>query len=201
MIWGYITSLNLLEALTFISFGVICVFYGWRIFKVLVVISFALIGLLGGVTVSYKISGDGSQLLGGLLGLVFMGVLSVPLMRYAVSVLGAIAGGVLTSGIWYAIGLDQTYILAGTLIGIVAGGMIAFITFRIAVTLFSSLGGSALMVTGMLALLYLYPQTSTNVEEVFFTHRWFMPVALAVPTAIGVYVQHKFIKGAKNWNI
>ena len=31
-IWQYITSLNLLEALTFISFGVVCLFYGWRVF-------------------------------------------------------------------------------------------------------------------------------------------------------------------------
>ncbi len=44
--WEQITSLSLLEALTFISFGVVCLFYGWRIFKVLVVINFALLGML-----------------------------------------------------------------------------------------------------------------------------------------------------------
>ena len=49
MIWKQITSLSLIEALTFISFGVVCLFYGWRVFKVLVVISFALIGLYVGI--------------------------------------------------------------------------------------------------------------------------------------------------------
>ena len=44
-IWTQITSLGLLEALTFISFGAVCLLYGWRVFKVLVVICFALAGL------------------------------------------------------------------------------------------------------------------------------------------------------------
>jgi len=75
LIWGYITSLNLLEALTFISFGAVCLFYGWRVFKVLVVISFALLGLRAGIAVTDIISG-GNQLLGGLIGLVLLAVLS-----------------------------------------------------------------------------------------------------------------------------
>ena len=67
--------------------------------------------------------------------------------------------------------------------------MISFIIFKIAVMLFSSLGGSALVVTGVLALLYLYPQTSEKVEELVFAHRWFLPVLLIVPTGIGLILQ------------
>ena len=54
--WSYITSLNLVEAVTFISFGVVCLFYGWRVFKILVVISFALLGLFLGIAVTDKIN-------------------------------------------------------------------------------------------------------------------------------------------------
>ena len=32
-IWDQVTKLGLLEALTFISFGTICLMYGWRLFK------------------------------------------------------------------------------------------------------------------------------------------------------------------------
>ena len=156
MFWQYITSLNILEALTFISFGAVCLLYGWRVFKILVVISFALLGLFFGVTISDKINGDNHRLVGGLIGLGLMGAVSVPLMRWAVSILGAIAGGILTSGIWYACGLTEKYIWAGALVGIIAGGMISFIIFKIAVMLFSSLGGGTLIVVGILALLYLY---------------------------------------------
>ncbi len=201
LMWGYITSLNLVEALTFISFGAVCLLYGWRVFKILVVISFALLGLFFGVAVTDKISGENHRLLGGLIGLCLAGALSVPLMRWAVSVLGAIAGGIVTSGIWYACGLTETYIWAGALVGIVAGGMISFIIFRIAVMLFSSLAGSALIAVGMLALLYLYPETTEQVQELVFTEKWFLPAVLLGPTVVGVICQNKFVKGSREWSV
>lgn len=201
LIWGQITSLGLLEAMTFISFGAVCLLYGWRVFKILVVISFGLLGLVLGKIAGGKINGENSQLVGGLIGLGVMAVLSVPLMRWAVSALGAIAGGLFTSGIWYACGLTEKYIWVGALVGIVAGGMISFIVFRIAVMLFSSIGGSGLIVMGVLAVLYMYPQTKEHVQELFFTKRWFLPIALMVPTLVGIIVQNKFIKGSQDWSV
>jgi hypothetical protein len=191
LLWGYTTSLNLLEALMFISFGAICLFYGWRVFKMLVVISFALLGLFFGVVAAEKISGENHRLIGGLAGMGLVGFLSLPLMRWAVSVLGAIAGGVATSAIWYACGL----------VGIVAGGMISFIIFKIAVMLFSSLAGSALMVVGVLAILYLYPETTEQLQELVFTKKWFLPAVLLGPTALGVFLQNKFVKRSHEWSV
>lgn len=201
VIWAQITSLGLLEALTFISFGTVCLFYGWRVFKILVVISFALLGMVLGMIASAKIIGENHQITGGMIGFVLMAVISVPLMRWAVSILGAIAGAILASGIWYACGLNEQYILAGAIIGIIAGGMISFIIFKIAVMLFSSLGGSGLLVAGVLALLYQYPETTAQVEELVFTEKWFLPAALMLPTIVGVILQNKFIKGSQEWSV
>jgi hypothetical protein len=199
--WEQVTSLGFLEALTFISFGIVCLLYGWRVFKILVVIGFGLVGLGLGITLGDKIQGQNSQIWGGLIGLGLMAAVAVPLMRWAVSILGAIAGGLLTSGIWYACGLTEKYIWAGALIGVIAGGMISFIVFKVAVMLFSSLGGSSLIVAGVLALLYLYPQTSQDVKDLVYDNRWFLPVALMVPTAVGLIVQNKFIKRSKEWSV
>lgn len=201
LIWEHVTSLGLLEALTFISFGAVCLLYGWRVFKVLVVISFAMLGLALGIKASGKISGEDQQFLGGIIGLGVFGALSIPLMRWAVSILGAVAGGILTSGIWYACKLPEEYIWAGGLIGVVAGGMISFIIFRIAVMLFSSLGGALLIATGVLALLYLNPETTEKVQELVFNEKWFLPVALLAPTAIGIVMQNRFVKDSKEWDI
>ncbi|MFB0554615.1 MAG: hypothetical protein ACETWQ_15035 [Phycisphaerae bacterium] len=199
--WSYITSLNLVEAVTFISFGVVCLFYGWRVFKILVVISFALLGLFLGIAITDKIVGLNSQLWGGIVGMVLLAVLSVPLMKWAVCLLGAAAGGIISSGIWYASGLTERYILAGALVGMVAGGMISFIIFKVAVILFSSLGGSCLIVVGSLAILYIYPQTSERLEEIIFTKKWFLPTVLTAPTLIGVILQNKFVKNSKDWDM
>jgi hypothetical protein len=199
--WNYITSLNKVEAVTFISFGVVCLMYGWRVFKILVVISFALLGLFLGVSITNKIVGLNNQAVGGLVGMGILGILSVPLMRWAVSALGAMAGGVLTSSIWYASGLTERYIWAGALIGMVAGGMISFIVFKVAVILFSSLSGASLIVVGSLALLYLHPATSARLEEIIFTKKWFLPTLLIAPTLIGLVLQNKFVKDSKDWDM
>ena len=199
-IWEQIIALNLVEALTFICFGVVCLLYGWRIFKILATISFALFGLFAGIQLDKLLIG-GNQIWLGIIFMAIFAFLSVPLIRWAVCILGAIAGGILTGGIWFACNLPEQYIWAGALIGVIAGGMISFIIFGIAVMLFSSLGGSALMLVGILALLYIYPQTTEQVEELVLTKSWFLPAALLVPTAAGIFLQSKFAKGAKDWRV
>ena len=194
LFWEQITSLSPVEALTFISFGTICLFYGLRVFKILVTISFALIGLGLGITAGDKISGEDAQLWGGLAGMGLIGFLSLPLMRWAVSILGGLAGGVLTSGLWYACDLPEQYIWAGGLVGVVAGGMVSFIIFDLSVMLFTSLGGSTLIITGGLAILHQNPETAENINQLFFDEKWFLPGLLLVPTVIGMAIQNKFIK-------
>ena len=199
-IWEQIIALNLVEALTFICFGVVCLLYGWRIFKVLATISFALFGLFAGVQINKLLVG-GNEIWLGIIFMAIFAFVSVPLIRWAVCILGALAGGILTGGIWFACNLPEQYIWAGALIGLIAGGMISFIIFGIAVMLFSSLGGSTLMLMGILALLYIYPQTTEQVEELVLTKSWFLPAALLVPTAVGIFLQNKFAKGAKDWRV
>lgn len=200
LIWEHIISLNLVEAVTFMSFGVVCLFYGWRVFKVLVVISFALVGLVAGSMLSEVIIGTSNPLLVLLLGIV-TAIASVPLMRWAVSLLGAVAGAILTAALWYAFSLPEQYIWAGGLVGFVGGGMISFIVFKISVMLFSSLGGSMLMVSGTLALLYTYQQTTEAVERLVFTESWFLPLVLLVPTAVGVLMQNRLVRSSPNYSI
>lgn len=198
-IWGQISELSLSEALTFICFGVVCLLYGWRIFKILVTLCFALIGLFGGLMLNEKLIGGNGMWL-GLMGIVTMAVLSLPLMRWGVSALGALAGGILAGSIWYAFELPDQYIWAGALAGLIAGGMISFIVFKFAVVLFTSFGGGALIVTAVLAVLHTYFDPG-RVKMLVFNYNWFLPLALIVPTIAGIIVQNKFISGSKDWNI
>lgn len=198
--WGQITELSLVEALTFICFGVVCLLYGWRIFKILVTLCFALVGLFIGLLANKELVGGNGMWL-GLMGMIMMSILSIPLMRWGVSALGAVAGGILTGGVWYAFELPDNYIWAGALAGLIAGGMISFIVFKVAVVLFTSFGGGTLMVTAVLAILHTYMLDPGKVEELVFEQRWFLPVALIIPTLVGLIVQNRFIKSSKDWNI
>jgi hypothetical protein len=154
-----------------------------------------------GMEITEKINGLNNPALGGLIGMVILAVLSVPLMRWAVSILGAAAGGIVTSGIWYACGLPEDYVWAGGLIGVVAGGMISFIVFRVAVILFSTMWGSGLIVVGFLAVMHNYARTASLAQRLVINVRWFMPTMLAIPMVIGVILQHKFLKHSKDWDV
>ena len=199
-IWEQISALNLIEAVTFICFGIVCLLYGWRIFKILVTLCFSLVGLFIGLIVNEKLVGGNGMWL-GLMGMIMMAVLSLPLMRWGVSALGAVAGGILTGGIWYAFELPDNYIWAGALAGLIAGGMISFIVFRLAVVLFTSFGGGALIITAVLAILHRYMLDPGKVQELVFDYQWFLPVSLLVPTLVGIVIQNKLISGSRDWNI
>ena len=202
LIWQQIAALSWLEAVLAISFGVVYMLYGWRIFKILVVICFGLIGLFAGIKIGQRFD---LQIPGAVVGLFLLAALSVPLMRWAVSLLGAVTGGILAAGLWYAFELPGQYILAGAAIGLIAGGMISFIVFKIAVMLFTSFGGGVLTVMGLVALLYQYesmqnPPTG-QVKDMFLNQNWFLPVLLLIPTFIGIIIQNKLIKGSREWNV
>ena len=67
--------------------------------------------------------------------------------------------------------------------------------------LFSCLGGSTLLVVGILALFYLWPDTTEQIQELVFEENWFLPVTLIVPTVLGFILQGKFIRGSSEWSL
>jgi hypothetical protein len=70
--------------------------------------------------------------------------------------------------------------------------------------LFTSLQGGALITAGGLALLHLYtknPEFGTSkIQHVFFSEKWFLPVLLLVPTAIGLVLQNRLISDYAKWD-
>lgn len=203
--WDTITTLPWMVALLIISVGIVYMLYGWRIFRVLVTISFGFLGMFLGMIAGRQL-GSNAIIWGGVVGMALFAFISVPLMKWCVSVLGAIAGGIITSGIWIACGLSEAYLPAGFIVGFVAGGLISFILLKASVMLFSSLGGSIIMVTGMLALWYQYEirvlgRLDTQLHGLIYGFDWFLPAVLIIPTVIGIIFQNKFIQHSQKWEV
>ncbi len=199
-IWTQITALTWLQAVIAVSFGIVYLLYGWRIFRILVIICFGLFGMYLGIKFGAK---TGSEIWGGVLGLAIFAGVSAPLMKWCVSILGGAAGGLLTGGVWYACNLPQVYLWAGAAVGFVAGGMMSFIVLKVSVMLFTSLGGSLITVVGMLQLLNLYEGTKLEptqwIHDCVYNYNWFLPVVLIIPTMIGMFAQNRFIKRSHKW--
>jgi hypothetical protein len=198
-IWQQTTLLTWLQAVIAISFGVIVLMYGWQIYKALTVIGFGILGLYVGLGIGGQFH---KPLPGAIIGCTLLVILAIPLMKWAVAILGAVAGGILAAGIWHSCNLPQEYVWAGGLVGFVAGGMISFVVFKLAVMLFTSLGGTSLIVTGALALIYRYetfasdPPT-THLNHLYYGNAWFLPLLLTAGTLLGIILQFGFFKGSK----
>jgi hypothetical protein len=192
--WDQITKLELVSAITFVSFGLVCLVYGWRIFKILVMICFGLAGLLAGVLINQNLIG-GNVVWVCVLTIALLVGISYPFMKWGVCILGGIAGGILTSGMWMAFELPPQFIWAGGLTGLVAGGMISFAAFKSAVMLFTCLQGSILLAMGGLAIFYDYLPGRDKLQAMVFEQKWFLPVVLVAPLLIGLVIQYKLSKG------
>ena len=206
-LWERITDLHWLYALLILSVGVVYLLYGWRIFRVLVVISFGFIGMcLGMLTGDHFFISEHAILWGGIIGMGLLASVSIPLMKWCVSILGAMAGGIVTSGIWVACGLSETYLPAGFIVGFIAGGLISFIVLKVSVMLFTSMGGGLIMVSALLTLLHQYTINfvdpySNYTYDLMINNQWFLPTALVIVTVIGILLQNKFIKQSPQWEI
>jgi len=195
-IWQFISNVSWLEAAVFVAFGVIYLAYGWRIFKALVVINYAAIGLYLGIYLGDKL---GSGLWGGIMGAITLGTVCYPFMKFAISLLGALAGGVLGAAVWRIMTLPDPLIWAGALAGLVAGGLLAFSSFKTSIMLFTSLQGSTFIVVGMLALLSDYPDLNRHLTDAVYAHVFLLPALLVVPTVSGIFFQARLLKLESNW--
>ncbi len=202
-IWQQVTALTPLQAVLAVSFGIIPLMYGWRIYKALTVIGLGLLGLYIGMRVGAHFE---KVILGSVIGAALLAILALPLMRWAVSILGAIAGGVLAAGVWYTCHLPQQFVWAGALVGVVAGGMISFVVFKLSVMLFTSFAGASLILIGVFSLIYRYetfaqdPPT-THLNQLYYDNQWFLPALLIGSTLFGIILQFKFFRSSKDWSI
>jgi hypothetical protein len=202
-VWQQATILTWLQAVIGIAFGIIILMYGWRIYKVLTVIGFGLLGLFAGLRIGILFE---KPLPGAIIGCVILVALAIPLIRWAVAVLGGVAGGIVAAGIWHSCSLPQQFVWAGALSGVVAGFMLSFIVFKLSVMLFTSLSATLLIVIGIFALIYRYetdycdPRT-TRLNELYYGNHWFLPLLLIAGTLLGIILQFRFLKGSKEWEV
>lgn len=195
---------NLLEALQamsgvwamiFLAAGLICLFQGYKIYKTVTVILALSIGAFAGYYLGKKI--DAEYVVAGCLAML-TAVSCFPLMKYAVSVLGGLAGAFIGANSWSAIGrvlgshgsnsVSQHY-WVGALVGLLVFGMLAFILFKITVVMFTSVSGSTIAVLGGVALLLQVEKFQATIADSISAHAMILPILVLVPAVIGFILQ------------
>jgi len=173
--------------------GVVYLTYGHSAHRLLVSLNGAVLGAwVGGMAGKAGGSILPGMLIGGFVG----GAAAWPLVRYAISLCGAIVGFALGASVWRSLGnLDPSYAWAGGAIGFVFLFMLSFITARWAVILSTGLQGSAMLAFGVLGLLYKYPSLAGRLDTTLSSHAYILPIAVFVPAILGwIYQQQSAVQ-------
>lgn len=188
-------TMSAVWAVIFLAGGLICLFQGYKIYKTVTVILALSIGAFAGYYVGKKI--DAEYIVAGCLSLL-MAVSCFPLMKYAVSALGGLAGAFIGANSWSALGgllgnggnnsVTQHY-WVGALVGLLVCGMLAFILFKITVVMFTSVSGSTIAVLGGVALLLQIDTFEPTISRSISAHTTILPLLVLVPALIGFILQ------------
>jgi hypothetical protein len=198
-------NLDPLHAVLLLAAGIVYMVYGWKVFKVLVVVNAAILGCAVGAMLGDMAKTPNLPVITAAAGGLLLAVLAWPLMKVAVAVMGALFGYLIGDTLWFYIaqainrpGLEQ-YAWAGGLIGLVTLGMLAFVILQITVMLFTSYQGALMSVSGVLALLLRHQSFKIDLTNRLINDLHLLPLIIAVPSVIGFTLQYFYFskKGKK----
>ncbi len=180
-------NLGPLPAVLLMAAGVVYLVFGWSAYRVLISVNAAVIGGLLGALAGKAL---GSLAAGLVLGAFIAAVITWPAMKYAIALTGAAFGALVGASLWRTAGLEAAYIPAGAAIGLIFFTMLSFIIFRTSVILFTSLQGSIMLVAGLLALSYKYPDIAPQLTHGMVARPFLLPMAIFIATVVGHIYQH-----------
>jgi len=169
-----------------IALGVVYLLFGFKLFRVLMMLNAAAIGAAIGISFGQRTEiGFALMVLCGFVA----AAVTWPLMKWAVAILGGLAGALLGASVWQTFGLDSHFAWSGALTGLVLFGLLSFIIFRGSVTMYMSLQGAAMLILGLLAMIFKYEQIAPKVTNTMALRPFLLPMAVIIPAIIGMLYQ------------
>jgi hypothetical protein len=175
------------EAALFLIVGVIFVLFGVNIFKFVVMVNAAIVGASLG---AYLGEMAGNAGVGATVGGFPAAVLSWPLMKHAVALMGFVIGAAVGGGLWRAFSLNPEFVWAGALCGGVTFGMLSFLLFRGCVMILTSLQGAGMAVVGLLALIMKYQDLAPKLTQALSAKQYILPMSIFIPALCGWIFQN-----------
>ena len=189
-------AMSVVWAVIFLTAGLVCLLQGYRIYRTVTVVLALAIGAFVGYRLGQKINAE--YIVAGCMA-ALMAVSCFRMMKYAVAIMGGLAGAFLSANAWTAVTrlvysgsevstIEQYYWIC-SVVGLIFGGMLAFILFKMSVVLFTSVSGATVAVLGGVALMLQVPGFSSQVSESIAAHPAVVPLLVIVPAAIGFILQ------------
>jgi hypothetical protein len=176
-----------------IMMGMVYLMWGFKMFKLLVLLNAA---ILGGFVGASATKGGETAIAAAVVGAVFAAAVAWPTMKYAVALMGGVFGAILGAAIWHGVDLDDKLLWAGALTGLVTFGLLSFVLFRASVMMYTALQGSVMLVFGILGLVYKYQEVGPKLTTHLSMEPLLLPAFVFIPACIGWVFQHHKVVGA-----
>lgn len=168
--------------------GIIFLMWGFYAFKTLVLLNAACLGGWLGYLLGHK---QGGAVPAAAVGAFVAAAVTWPMMKYAVAVMGGLIGTVIGMTVWRTAGLDASFAASGGGMGLIFFGMISFILFRTSVMMFTSIQGAAMLIFGLLCIVYkLRLFDAKALDAKLMLSPGALPVAIALAALVGVLYQN-----------
>ena len=166
--------------------GIVYLLFGFKIFHGLIMLNAAAVGAAVGFLLGQKT--DMAMPLMVLCGFL-AAALTWPMMKWAVAIMGGLFGALLGASVWQTCGLDPAFAWSGALTGLVLFFLISFIILRGSITMYMSLQGSAMLIFGILAMIFKYEQVAPRVTSAMVVRPFILPMAVFISAIIGILFQ------------
>jgi hypothetical protein len=205
---SYLRDLPAVVALLLLLCGVVYMVLGWKAFKILVVANAAILGAFLGRQLGGMLGGANMPLFAAGAGALVFGVLSWPMMKAAVSIMAALAGGLVGAAAWSyvtsVVGRPELsqHAWVGAVLGVVTLGLLSFVIFKIVIMIFTSIQGAMMCSSGGLALAMMIPSFQGDLYNAVSTNAHLLMLIIGVPAVIGFALQYNAMskKAAKKRN-
>ncbi len=183
-------------ALGLVAASVVFLARGWKYYKYLVVLDALIAGAFVGALIGARTGRPHMDIyLAAGLAIIFA-VTAWPLMKYAVCVLGGVAGAAFGCVLWYcgaqALGYANMAQEAwvGALVGLIILAMLTFIAFQTTVILGLGLQGALMLVFGAFSLMFRVNGLEQPLNDHIAANSFFVPLMIFIPGAVGIIYQH-----------
>lgn len=190
-----LAQMPLIMAGIFIVVGMMCILNGYNWHKWVVVI----LAFMGGIILGNMLSDQlgKSSLIAFAIGALFA-IIATPMLKITVALFGGLTGAFIGANAWTALNTAQPDAhWAGAAMGFILLAMASFILFKLVIILFTSIGGAAMVVFGIITLLLQVEGWETAIRNSLTNNVQVIPMLVAVAAVSGFVLQQSRLHAAE----
>jgi hypothetical protein len=185
--WNTLRGIHPVEAGLMVVIGLAFLLYGFRIYKVLVILAYAIVGVYLGAMLAGAMNFN--PLIGMIGGAIVLGVAAWPLYLIGWGVLGGAVLAGLAAMVTSTFTPSMTYVTIVAVLAGILGVVLTVLLMRPLIIIITSLLGAVLLVEAVLRLSLLAPAFGDQVVKALEVRPLAQAAVVAIPALLGLILQ------------